>query len=128
MCVQRDRDYGVSRYAVVEKADGVFIGFCGFKILAEDLGGQVSPGTTWVDFGWRYRRSSWRRGFGSEAALAVYEYGKKQLKLENIEARAHEDNTGSLRIIEKLGFVWLNDYGSSAGVYRRYREPLGHDG
>ena len=38
------------------------------------------------------------------------------------EARAHRDNRGSLRIIEKLGFTWLNDYQTEIGVFRRYRE------
>ena len=123
--IQRDQTSGVSRYAVVDRTDNALIGFCGFKALVGDSGNQVPAGTPWIDFGWRYRRSAWGRGFGSEAALAVYDYGKRQLALENIEARAHLDNIGSLRIIEKLGFVWLNDYQSSAGVYRRYREPSG---
>ena len=121
-CIQRDRDTGISRYAVLQKTDGAFIGFCGFKALTEDLSGQVAPGTAWVDFGWRYQRASWGRGYGTEAAIAVYDYGKKRLHLENVEARAHRDNVGSLRIIEKLGFIWLNDYESPAGIYRRYRE------
>ena len=122
-CVQRDRASGISRYAVLSRATGALIGFCGFKQLREDLGQQVPPGTPWVDFGWRYARTQWGRGFGTEAANAVYRYGKETHKLAGIEARAHQDNVGSLRIIEKLGFVWLNDYESSAGTFRRYREP-----
>ena len=121
-CIERDRNTGISRYAVVQKVDGAFIGFCGFKALTEDQGNQVTSGTPWIDFGWRYRQSSWRKGFGFEAANAVYAFGKRQLGLTNIEARAHRDNIGSLRIIEKLGFQWLNDYATSVGVFRRYRE------
>ena len=122
-CIERDQSTGISRYAVLQKADNTFIGFCGFKALSEDLGNQVPPHTPWVDFGWRYRQSVWRQGYGFEAASAVYSYGKRTLGLANIEARAHRDNLGSLRIIEKLGFVWLNDYETTAGTFRRFREP-----
>ena len=121
-CIIRDQTSGISRYAVTERSDGKFIGFCGFKSLTGDYGNQVPEGTPWIDFGWRYRRSAWRKGFGFEAASAVYEYGKRQLDLSNIEARAHRDNIGSLRIIEKLGFQWMHDYESPVGVFRRYRE------
>lgn len=122
-CIERDRSSGISRYAVLprQKASEL-IGFCGFKALTEDYGHQVPVGTAWVDFGWRYRQSVWRRGYGFEAAEAVYEYGRNNLGLMNIEARAHVENSGSLRIIEKLGFVWSNDYESSQGRFRRYRE------
>ena len=122
-CVDLDQSTGISRYAVLRKVDAAFLGFCGFKALAEDYGKQVQPNTPWVDFGWRYRRSIWRKGFGIEAARAVFDYGKRDLGLVNVEARAHRDNLGSLRIIEKLGFVWQNDYETPVGGFRRYREP-----
>ena len=122
-CVERDQDTGISRYAIVQKSDGAFIGFCGFKSLVEDYGNQVPGGVPWTDFGWRYRRSSWGRGFGFEAASAVYKHGRRELDLHRLEARAHRDNVGSLRIIEKLGFQWINDYESPVGIFRRYQGP-----
>ena len=122
-CIERDQSSGISRYAVLLRSDQRFIGFCGFKALREDAGGQVPAGQDWVDFGWRYSRSIWRSGYGFEAAQAVYQHGKRTLGLAGIEARAHRDNLGSLRIIEKLGFRWCNDYESGIGVFRRYREP-----
>ena len=116
-CISRDATDGVSRYAVTLLSSGEFIGFCGFKILEFDDGGG------WVDFGWRYAKAMWRRGIGLEAAQAVYRYGKQELGLEGIEARAHEANVASLRIIEHLGFRWLEDYASDHGHYRRFAEP-----
>lgn len=126
-CIARDRATGISRYAVARSADGALLGFCGFKHLEEDAGGQVPTGTAWTDFGWRYRQSAWNQGYGTEAALAVYAWGTLHLELATIEARAHEDNVGSWRIIEKLGFVRLDDYETTVGPYRRYREPGGRD-
>lgn len=122
-CIARDRSSGISRYAVLAKTNQQFYGFCGFKALTEDYGGQVPQGERWIDFGWRYQRAVWRQGFGIEAAQAVYAYGRGALGLAAIEARAHRDNRGSLRIIEKLGFKWLNDYHTDVGVFRRYQAP-----
>ena len=123
-CIERDAETGISRYAVVHADKGEFLGYCGFKALkGVDYGGQVPPHESWVDFGWTYRQSAWRQGFGTEAARAIYRHGKETLGLEGIEIRTHQDNVGSLKIIERLGaFEWLNDYDSPAGVFRRFRE------
>ena len=122
-CIVRDRETGISRYAVERRSDAAFLGYCGFKALTGDTSGNVAPGTAWVDFGWQYRPSAWGQGFGTEAAQAVYRYGVEVLRLENIEIRTHEQNVASLRIIARLGFVWLNDYDSPAGRFRRFGQP-----
>jgi len=123
-CMNRQTATGISRYAVVRRSNGELLGYCGFKQLAgEDAGGQLPRGSQWTDFGWRYRRSAWRQGYGSEAALAIRDNGRRLLTLPPVEARAHRDNVASLRIIEKLGFVWVNDYQTPLGSHRRYREP-----
>jgi [ribosomal protein S5]-alanine N-acetyltransferase len=113
-CIERDIYSGISRYAVLRRPTDELFGFCGFKDLRHD----VEDG--WIDFGWRYRRTAWRQGIGIEAARAVYGYGLAELGLANVEARAHQDNVASLRIIELLGFRWLEDYDTPVGVFRRY--------
>ena len=70
---------------------------CGF--LKEDYG---------IDFGYRYTPSVWRNGFGFDVAKLVLNYGIKKLKLYKILALAHEDNHGSIRILEKLDFIKKN--------------------
>lgn len=122
-CIERHRASGISRYAVARRADDLFLGYCGFKALTDDTSGNVPPGTPWVDFGWQYRRSAWRQGFGTEAAHAVYRYRVDVLRLSNMEIRTHQRNLAALKIIAGLGFVWLNDYDSPAGRFRRFGEP-----
>jgi len=39
-CIARGRASGISRYAVLRRRDGAFLGFCGFKALREDRGGR----------------------------------------------------------------------------------------
>ena len=88
---------GFGRYAVRLKKNKQLIGMCGF--LKEDYG---------IDFGYRYTPSVWRNGFGFDVAKLVLNYGIKKLKLYKILALVHEDNHGSIRILEKLDFIKKN--------------------
>ena len=45
-----------------------------------------------------------KNGYGTEAVKLITEYGFKELNYHRIYARAYEDNRGSQRIWEKLGF------------------------
>jgi len=92
-CMRRDEATGVARYAVVRKSEGDLIGFCGFKELDD-----------YIDFGWRYAQHAWSQGYGTEAALAVLDYGVRALRLRNITVTTFTANVASLRIIRKLGF------------------------
>ena len=66
---------------------------CGF--LKENYG---------VDFGYRYSKISWGKGFGFEAAKVVLNYGFSELGLKKVIGLTAEENCGSIRILEKLGF------------------------
>ena len=88
----RDLRSGISRYAVTLKRDATFVGFCGFKSLDD-----------YTDFGWRYARTAWGDGIGTEAALAVRDHGL-ELGLTNMSAKTYLANEASHRIIAKLGF------------------------
>ena len=88
---------GFCRYAVRLKKNKQLIGMCGF--LEEDYG---------IDFGYRYTPSVWRNGIGFDVAKLVLNYGIKKLKLDKILALTHEDNHGSIRILEKLDFIKKN--------------------
>ena len=93
--------YGYGRYALIHKADNKIIGFCGLKYDPE------LPGT---DIGYRMLPDYWGKGLGYEAAKAAFEYGLNTLKLTHIIAEADKANTGSIKIIEKLGFVLCDEY------------------
>ncbi len=91
--INREQKNGISRYAVQTKEDSQLIGFCGYKEIDD-----------YTDLGWRYAQRAWGKGYGTEAALAVLDYGINQLELTNILAKSYLENAASLRIIEKLGF------------------------
>jgi RimJ/RimL family protein N-acetyltransferase len=48
-------------------------------------------------------KTHWRKGLASEAARACLRYGFEQLKLNRIYALAEPGNTGSHRVMERVG-------------------------
>ncbi|NCF48271.1 MAG: GNAT family N-acetyltransferase [Bacteroidetes bacterium] len=92
-------EHGFGRYAVRLKDDpDAIIGMCGF--VQEEYG---------IDFGYRYAVSSWRKGYGIEAAQAVLNYGRNDLALAKIIGMAVAENHGSNRILELLGFTLVEN-------------------
>ncbi|WP_238786871.1 GNAT family N-acetyltransferase [Ferrimonas lipolytica] len=111
--------YGYARYALIHKGDNKLIGFCGWKFIAEE--GKA-------DLGYRMLPAYWGQGLGYEAAVAAMHYGQKILGLKQVFAEAVAENTGSTRIIEKLGFNFTKQYQLTEGVFdfqiRRYDMDL----
>src|SRR5262249_7191655 len=67
-----------------------------------------------VDFGYRFAKSFWGQGFGTEVAQAVLAYGMAQYQFVHCTAAAFVENTASRRILEKLGFR-VERYGEQYG-------------
>ena len=88
------KTHGYGRYPVRLKENGKLIGTCG-GFLNEPYG---------IDFGYCYSIDSWGKGLGFEAAKEVLEYGYSELRLEKVLGLTAEQNLGSIRILEKLGF------------------------
>lgn len=92
--------YGYGRWAVFQKSDDAFIGWSGLKYLPEfDL----------VDLGYRFHVKYWGKGYATESAKAILEFGFKTLNLEKIVAIAEPENPASIRVMEKSGMLfWKN--------------------
>ena len=93
MNIRQYQKIGYGRYAVRLKENAKLIGMCGF--LKENYG---------IDFGYRYSKISWSKGFGFETAKVVLNYGFSELGLEKVVGLTAEENPGSIRILEKSGF------------------------
>lgn len=95
----------VVRWGIVRKADGRLAGTCGMYgfhslHLRASVGYELDP-------------SYWRRGVMTEALGRVVEYGFGELGLRRLQAFVMPDNTGSVRLLRKLGF-------KSEGTLREY--------
>ena len=90
------QQHGFGMYRVVRAADGSSIGLCGLVsrdyLPAPDLGYAFFP-----EFG--------GQGYASEAAAAVYHFGKTVLKLPKIVGIVQASNLASQRVLQKVGLA-----------------------
>jgi hypothetical protein len=52
----------------------------------------------------------WGQGFATEGSLAALEFGFCEIHLDTVVAFAAEANTGSRRVMEKVGMVYGSDF------------------
>jgi RimJ/RimL family protein N-acetyltransferase len=103
-------------WAVVERATGSTIGYCGFFSLPDVDG---NPET---EIGYRLARDAWRKGYATEAALAVRNVGFEVLGFARLVAMIDPGNLRSIRVAEKIGMhyekdVMLDGYTHSDRLY-----------
>lgn len=90
----------LGRWAVHTKENNEFVGWCGLK---------DRPEINETDLGYRFKKSAWGKGYATEAAEHTLVYGFKKINLREITGRAHIDNIGSLKVLEKIGMRYVKD-------------------
>ncbi|RKE82753.1 GNAT family N-acetyltransferase [Chryseobacterium sp. AG363] len=100
MIQKQYEENGVGRLAVIEKVSGLLIGWCGLKLMTKPINGYINT----LDLGYRFIPEFWGKGYATEAAKRMLEYGFNELNANVIYAYADFGNTGSKYILEKLGF------------------------
>lgn len=88
---------GMGRLAAIDKASGRLIGFCGLKYVAE---------IDEVDLGYRLLPQYWGKGLANEAARAVLAHGREVLGQRNIVGVVDPANQASVRVLQKLAFIY----------------------
>jgi RimJ/RimL family protein N-acetyltransferase len=90
-------DYGYGPYCMSLKSDDSMIGICGlFKrdnLDDPDIGFAVLPDYC-------------GKGYAGEAAIAVVEYARSKLGIDNLTAIVSPTNAPSIGLIEKLGLTF----------------------
>jgi ribosomal-protein-alanine N-acetyltransferase len=100
------------------KETGEMIGAAGLQPL-EDTGE--------IEVGYSVIKQYWGKGIGTEAARAWMEFGFNNFGLERIVAVAVVGNTGSTRIMEKLGMKFEKTeehYGEDCAFYSVSKEEF----
>ncbi len=113
------REFGIGRWAMIDKATGAFVGWVGHKRMTETVNGHTGH----IDFGYRLARRYWGQGIATEAGQASLQYGTDTLGLTDIYAMTNFDNGASRRVLEKLGFAFkgLFEY-DAAPTWQQARE------
>ena len=103
--MQTESEYGFARYAVELKESGDLIGMCGF-----------APVRDYIDLGYRFAKNKWGYGFATEATSAVVNSGFTKNGFDQIVGLAHPDNGASIRVLQKLGFSYVQDEVTPMGM------------
>lgn len=105
---------GTGFWAIVTKQTGKIVGTI-ILIQLQDENGTLTQD---YEIGWHLKKSAWGKGYATEAAKAILDYGFKVLKLPRIYAVARPENTASLRVIHRLNMIPLG------GTTRYYKTEL----
>jgi [ribosomal protein S5]-alanine N-acetyltransferase len=85
------------RWAIADRANGQLIGTAGFwRLLKPHFRAEV---------GYELAPEWWGQGAMTEALGALLGFAFTSMGLHSVEAQIHPDNSGSRRVLEKLGFV-----------------------
>ena len=93
--------YGVGRLAVIDKTTLKFIGWCGLK---------YSQDKNQYDIGFRFYRNYWNKGYATETAKKCLDFGFSKLKIEKIVGRVMKENIGSIKVLEKIGMTFKENF------------------
>ena len=96
---------GGIRWGLTLKEDDTLIGTAGFP--------SIDPATYRARIGYNLAYAYWGQGLATEAVRALVGLGFAQINLNRIEATTNLDNTGSMRVLSKVGF-------SEEGILRDY--------
>jgi ribosomal-protein-alanine N-acetyltransferase len=108
---------------VIEK-DRKVIGRAGFLVwdpdewktgTLADLGDHAA-----IELGWMLAQEHWGNGYATEAAIALRNYGFKELKFERLISLITHGNDASVKVAERLGARYVRDVGSGDWKVRLY--------
>jgi ribosomal-protein-alanine N-acetyltransferase len=95
---QRDMAAGqVVELAILRREDAAMLGTC--TLFHHDAACRRA------EIGYALIVPAWGRGYASEAATALLDWGFAHMGLNRVEADIDPRNTGSARVLERLGFA-----------------------
>ena len=87
--------HGFGLYLVGKRDDATPLGICGLVKRKE---------FEFPDLGFAFLEPFWSNGYAYESSIAVIEHAGKELGITHIIAMTDDDNSASVRLLEKLGF------------------------
>ncbi|WP_193198113.1 GNAT family N-acetyltransferase [Nostoc sp. MG11] len=94
----RRRNNGTGSWAIVDKQTTTIVG----TILLKELPEKDSLLTHDYEVGWHLRRTSWGKGYATEAGQGMLKYGFSILNLPVIYAVVKPENHASIRVTQRL--------------------------
>lgn len=86
-------------WAIIRKGSNTFLGYCGLY-LQKDVDGSDE-----IEILYGLIKQYWNKGYATEAAKKVYEYGKNDLNIKRFISIIHPDNVYSVKVAENIGMT-----------------------
>jgi [ribosomal protein S5]-alanine N-acetyltransferase len=109
---------GISRWAVVDKNTNAFIGWAGLKLYKTEANGH----SNFYELGYRFIQKYWGKGYATEAAKAIIDYGFTEMNLTEIYAMTDIDNKASRHVLEKCGMRYIENFDLDGEVCAWFRK------
>lgn len=99
-----EKAWGMWQASTIEESE--FLGW----VLVRPMGffGD-NPDHSDIELGWRFKRSTWGNGYGTEAARAILQALSTQLNYRTFTSVADKRNAGSINIMRKLGMTFVSE-------------------
>lgn len=108
--IENEAKYGIQYWPLFHLATGEFIGCCGFRPCGEKR--EI------LEMGFHLCKEFWGKGYAQEAARTAIRYAFSTLGAAELQAGHHPENEASRKLIEKLGFQFVeNCYYEPTGLY-----------
>ncbi|WP_121352435.1 GNAT family N-acetyltransferase [Flavisolibacter nicotianae] len=114
---QQYLDYGIGRWAIVDKNTKEFIGWTGLKWVTE----LTNKHRNYYDLGYRLRKNFWGKGIATETAIASLAYAFDSLQATEVYAMAACENKGSTNVLAKVGLSLLETFDFDGIKHNWYR-------
>lgn len=103
--------YGYGLWTVILKKTGQVIGKAGLS---------VREGYEMPELGFVIEAGYQHQGYGYEVCRAILRYAKSELDFDEVQALVKKENQISMRLLDKLGFVFMRDVTERDSDYRLY--------
>lgn len=99
-------DFGIGRWAVIEKESNLLIGWSGIKYYNTPINKHID----FYELGYRFIPEFWGKGYATETAKAWLNYGFQKFKTNEIYAMTDIHNMNSKNVLVKAGFKYIETF------------------
>ena len=99
-------EFGIGRWAMVNKQTHEFMGWSGLKYNTDSLNNH----SKFYDIGYRIIKRYWGYGYATESSFAALDYGFNTLNLDTIYGITEKGNDASHKVLLKIGLKYIEDF------------------
>lgn len=110
-------DYGVGRWAIVDKKTNEFVGWIGLEYVTKETNNHKN----YYDLGYRLIKRFWGKGYATESAFASLDYAFNKLNATAVFGMADCENEASNKILRKVGLRFIEIFDHEGVNYNWYK-------